>query len=716
MRRFGFIVALALLIASCASGGSDRRDGPGAATSGAGGSLIGTAGVGGGIDVGPNDGGNTPPLDGKINVDGGETVVVSGQPVNVQLRLKLNDGSEPRVVWSVDDTRIGSIGADGVFHANGYVGGIVIVTATTASGRATTRITVNVDIIDNIAGLPPAEQGALVMGGAADPAFRWLYPYDQTVFPRGLPAPVLQFGGTAANATYLKIIAPYFSYRQFAPGTTPTRISIREPVWKGLTLTMGAKDLANVEVTKRSGTQVAGPIKESWIVAQATLKGIIYYGTYKSPLAPSGAVMRLRPGQNAEVVQAGCTVCHTVSANGNVLAAGLNYSLADYSPTDSATYDLSAAGTVTARAQSVEGRLFAFSALTPDGTVALVNGVPPNRWPPYISRGIFAPQGFASRLVDTATGLDLAAPSLTQTVTYAQTPAFSPDAKHVAFVNGDRLERRVLSIMDYDGSTRPPAFSNPRDLVNQTAPAVAWPSFLPDGAAIVYHEGDSFDSYVFSNNNGPSLPQYAELRLIETADKTVKTLDALNGHLPGGALYLPYGATVEGRMNYEPSVVPVAVGGYYWVLFTSRRVYGNMIGPDGSVPRGIDPWGNESDPSPRKKIWIAAIDVDHATRTDPSHPALYVPGQEIESGNMRAFAALAPCKADGGECESGADCCGGFCRETSRTPDGVPILGCVPPPTNTCSQTDEKCQSAADCCDRANLCINSRCASPPPPR
>ncbi len=715
MRRFGFIVALALVIASCATGSNDRRGagGNGAESGGAGGILTGTGGT---IRVPPSDGGSTRPLDGHITVDGGGTVVVAGQPIDIQCGLKLSDGSEPRVVWSVDDTRIGSIGDDGVFHANGYVGGVVTVTATTASGQTSIQITVNVDITDVAAGLPAADQSALAMGGVGDTSFRWLYPYDLTVFPRGLPAPVLQFGGTAADTTYLKITAPYFSYRQFALGTVPLRVAIREPVWKGLTLTAGAKDRASVEVTKRSGTQISGPIKESWIMAQASLKGIIYYGTYKSPLAPNGAVMRLRPGQNAEVVQAGCTVCHTVSANGNVLAAGLNYSLPEFNPTDSATYDLSAAGTVTARAQSAEGRLFAFSALSPDGKVALVNGLPPNRWPPYISRGVFAPQGFASRLVDTATGLEIVAPSLTQTVTYAQTPVFSPDSKHVAFVNGDRLERRVLSLVDYDGSTMPPTFSSPRDLINQAAPAVAWPTFLPDGSGIIYHEGDSFDSYVFSNNNAPSLPQYAELRLVGTADKSVKALEALNGHLPGGATYLPYGATVEGRMNYEPSVLPVAVGGYYWVLFTSRRVYGNTIGPDGSVARGDDPWGNESDPSPRKKIWIAAIDVDHSARSDPSHPALYLPGQELPSGNMRAFAALAPCKAEGGDCESGADCCGGYCRETARTSEGVPILRCVPPPTNTCSHIDEKCQSAADCCDASNLCINSRCALPPPPR
>jgi hypothetical protein len=157
----------------------------------------------------------------------------------------------------------------------------------------------------------------------------------------------------------------------------------------------------------------------------------------------------------------------------------------------------------------------------------------------------------------------------------------------------------------------------------------------------------------------------------------------------------------------------VAVGGYYWVLLTSRRTFGNTIAPGGTLPRGDDPWGNESDPSPRKKIWIAAIDIDHASKDDPSHPAFYLPGQELEAGNMRAFAALAPCKPNGQSCESGADCCNGFCRETGRTPEGVPILQCVPPPPNTCSNTDELCATAADCCDPRSICVNNRCTARP---
>ena len=42
-----------------------------------------------------------------------------------------------------------------------------------------------------------AAQQQLETSGTADPAFKWLYPYDGTVFPRGLQSPSLQWGGSA---------------------------------------------------------------------------------------------------------------------------------------------------------------------------------------------------------------------------------------------------------------------------------------------------------------------------------------------------------------------------------------------------------------------------------------------------------------------------------------------------------------------------------------
>jgi hypothetical protein len=132
----------------------------------------------------------------------------------------------------------------------------------------------------------------------------------------------------------------------------------------------------------------------------------------------------------------------------------------------------------------------------------------------------------------------------------------------------------------------------------------------------------------------------------------------------------------------------VAAGGYFWVFFTSKRNYGNAFVAD---PPEVRAEG--------KKIWVAAIDINAPEGSDPSHPAFFLPGQELESGNIRAFAALEPCKANGSMCGSGVDCCCGFCT------DGQ--CACKV----TCAKLDEKCSTADDCCDKTLSCIGGFCGT-----
>jgi hypothetical protein len=700
-------------------------NGSGAASTGAsGGTTTVNVGVGGTDMI-------TPALNGTITSDAGSEITVSGMPVSVTFTVELDDGTPATdVLWTVDDTRVGSIGQDGVFHADGYVGGVVVITASVGGAEKDFELTVNVDITENPGAVAEADQAALIAGGAGDATFKALYPYDKTVFPRGLGAPVMQYAGTAATTSYTLITAPHFKYQQFAGATTPTRVTLPALVWRGLTLTLITNDPVSVSVSKSTGGAVTGPATTTWFIAPAQMKGIIYYSTYKSPLAmetnavEQGAVLRLKPGGTAEVVQGGCTACHTVSAQGNVLASGLKYLVQEgdpehLNPVDSSSFDLTPDGQMTTRMQTTNGRMFAFAGLSPDGSLAVTNGIPGDAnagygWPPYLPHGVRAPTGYPSMLVNTSTAADIpdGTSSLAAFVSYAQTPVFSPDGKHVAFINGDMLPARVLSVLDFDGVS---TFSNMQDALTTANKSIAWPTFLPDGQGLIFHEGDSFDTQKFVQDAmAQSGPQYGDLRLVNLADQSLSQLSALNGYNEDGTLYLPAGETEEGRMNYEPSVLPVAVGGYYWVLFTSRRTYGNTIAPGGTLDNVNDPWGTASDPSPRKKIWIAAIDVDYAGKVDASHPAFYLPGQELESGNMRAFAAMAPCKPDGETCESGADCCNGFCRETSRSETGEPIRQCILPPEDACSFLDELCETPMDCCDMTNLCINGRCSLQPP--
>jgi hypothetical protein len=166
-------------------------------------------------------------------------------------------------------------------------------------------------------------------------------------------------------------------------------------------------------------------------------------------------------------------------------------------------------------------------------------------------------------------------------------------------------------------------------------------------------------------------------------------------------------------LNYEPTVGPIAGGGYAWVVFTSRRMYGGVaqLDPWTSDPRQyawLDP-GQITD----KKLWVAAVDLNATPGTDPSHPAFYLPAQELRAGNSRGYWSLQACQGDGQSCVTGTQCCGGYCQAEGFDA-GLTCTSHVPP----CSSTYEKCTTTADCCGSSGAvsCVNGVCTLTQPPQ
>jgi len=286
-------------------------------------------------------------------------------------------------------------------------------------------------------------------------------------------------------------------------------------------------------------------------------------------------------------------------------------------------------------------------------------------------------------------------------VTHAAMPAFAPNGQLITFNDEDIGDRHTLVTMAFDKATN--TFSNLTQLANDPTNYLGWPSFLPDSSAVVC-EVNNHAGNLNGGDYGTWFNNRADLAIIDIATKQLTYLDLLNGKLNGN-IYLPFGAD-DAQRNYEANVMPLAIGGYYWVVFTSRRQYGNTINTPETGAYGEDG---------RKKLWIAAIDVNPVPGQDPSHPAVFLDGQEIAAGNMRGFWVLDPCKPDGETCESGDECCGGYCRQIIQ--DGNIVQVCVPPPEG-CANEFEVCVVAADCCDApaGAECINGHCAAPPPPR
>ncbi|HEX2675386.1 MAG TPA: hypothetical protein VHM19_02070 [Polyangiales bacterium] len=532
---------------------------------------------------------------------------------------------------------------------------------------------------------------------------RWLYPYDMTVFPRGLEAPLLQWdeAGTptaTAEAVYVHLKSSSFDYQGCLPPTKAGQLQIPQDMWdQAAVQSRGSSDPLSIDVT----TLVAGKASKlptrKLVFALATLKNAIYYNTYNSPLASAmglgfgGVVMRITPKQAQPDVflkasnPANCIGCHAVSADGSKLVAE-EHAQPGLAQASGGIYDLS--GGMVNPTRAVELLKAGFSGLSPDGSYYLTTARP-GAGPTTDGqvKGTFGPQ--PSKLVATATGADV--PTAIGAPADALMPMFSVDGKMIAFNQGGH----GLSIMQFDKAST--TFSALTSVYSDPMSFVAWPSFLPDvagsGRRVVFALSLT-DDYVTEDVTAiefRSRPHRSDLQWIDLDSRKAAALSRAGG-FEGGTNYMPYGDR-DAHRDFMPTVSPVAAGGYFWIFFTSRRQYGNEL------------VYNDSDAAPAaesKKIWVAAIDANAAPGTDPSHPAFFLPGQEHASGNVRAFAALSPCHEDGNTCESGIDCCSGHCLNG--------MCGLPPPEAPQCSELDDKCATTSDCCEGKGLsCIGGFC-------
>jgi hypothetical protein len=521
---------------------------------------------------------------------------------------------------------------------------------------------------ENPGGVSGPVQGQLKTGGSSDPLFGWLYPYDQTVFPRGLISPTLQADGeSGADAVWVHIQFPEMVYDGFFGASNPLRVQLPAATWKAITYAAQPLDTVSVSITKISGGNVSGPAKESWTIASGNIQGTIYYETYGSTILggpDSVGIMQIQPGATTPTpLKKGCgNVCHTASADGSTLVANVTLGFS------SASYDLKTSASTIFLAS---GEKFTYGGIYPDGSF-VISATCYRTW-----------IAGASLLYDTATGASISSPSWTSLgVKQAGTVAFAPDGKHVAFNKGGG----TISMADFAlaGYT----FSNLTDLVTgpptSTLGTLAWPAFTPDDKTIAYHAGSNTE---YETDEGAT----GDIYVVDVATHAQVRADALDGYTPSGGTYLPAKDT---ELSFAPTILPTAVGGYFWVVFTSHRSYGNLLP---SMDNGDE----------NGKLWVAALDINPAPGTDPTHPAFYLDGQESVADNLRGYWVLSPCQNNGTSCSAGDECCTGYCRPVGGTNQ------CVAPPTG-CSNEYEKCSSSSDCCDKTEECIGGFCSQPPP--
>ncbi len=596
--------------------------------------------------------------------------------------------------------------------------------------------------------------GAPTMTGSAE-GLKLAYPYDATVWPRGMLAPLLMWTWAPGDADAIQIElstdSGSFTWKgTFAkpailamPGTPSGGKFIRHPipqdVWKmatntaGGTTPSGSADKLTMKLTVAKDGVAYGPIKQTYVVAPARLTGTVYYNSYGTNLVanwsgnkdtagnPIGAaILGVRSGDlgphlvvgKDSANNDGCRVCHVVSSRGRWLIANSE----ENNNKKSYLYDLNAADPQAGATYMNNDGMFAWSAMVSDGTYALTNTIDPSSSNDAINQSTSSFWAYGA-----PAGSAIAAQTLTgiPSTTAAGYPSYSPDDKFVTYVDvtgrtGD-IKDSPLMMATYDATTR--AFGAPQLLYTPpSGERVGYPAFLPDNSGIIFeHEVRKGSDTVLVTRNGAR----SELWWLKPgATPTPVKLATANG-ISAAASYLPAGPNQHGTGNsggevgfddttldYEPTVLPIVSGGYAWVVFTSRRLYGNQL--------VTEPWASNPQSynlkniaeGPTKKLWVVAVDLNAPAGSDPSHPAFYLPAQEICAGNSRGFWVLDPCKADGISCESGDQCCGGFCQPNPANPASLICTN-----TSACAGLQEKCITAADCCDPSNACTNGFCAA-----
>lgn len=579
------------------------------------------------------------------------------------------DGKKGEVpgTWTATNFPVGTVASNGVYTANGQLGGVVKVTAAFKGKKADADLTVKLHILENPQNLPPATIAALKAATNKDAAIQWAYPYDGTVFPRGLAGPKLMWnGGAAGDAYYVHVESATFDLESFATVAPPARFDFVPATWTKLVdSTSGA---ATLNVARFSGGAATLAVTHKWTIAPASMRGTIYYWANNV-----GRVMRIKPGASApDDFSAGtlgalpastCTMtCHTVSADGSTLVSG--------GDTLGGSYDLlqnkpifDTGGTP----GSAQKRIWSNPALSPNGKWLVQNS----------TLSVPGPPGGMDGLWNTADGTKVASSGLEGA--HLGMPSFSPDGSKIAYVIPNGPGAGALAARPFDMTTV--KAGAPTTLVLQeNGKPISWPSVTPDGKWIVYHRGP-----IDTRNGNADL--FLASGVTPNQEVRLAALDGDGYPFAAGARDLSW--------NYEPTFAPVPSGGYFWVVFTSRRTYGNLLTGAATAV---------------KQLWVAAIDLNPAPGVDPSHPPFLLPGQDTTSQNMRGFWALDPCKGDGQGCASGTECCGGFCDGSG--PSGAKVCKSAA----ACAQDGDKCKQTSDCCNAASgtQCINGVCAEPGP--
>jgi hypothetical protein len=280
--------------------------------------------------------------------------------------------------WSVDKAGFAAI-TGGVMTLVSAVAGPIGVSAYSAGFQASAQVNVTTNVVDASQVTAPVAQ--LFGTAATQPdALAFLYPYANTVFPRAVAAPIVQWsnGGVKADAVKVTIAypatgTPTFSVSSLLAESSPPQAALNQDAWGYLDQTAAGQD-ALVSIQRVVGGVLRQPVSEVIHFGTQPLRGNIFYTEYDvnawTATIKSAKPYGTTPSQIA-LPNSGCNPCHSVAANGSTLVTS------NWGNTNTSVAKVNADGTLTGIANmwnatgGQDSRGFAYSAISPDGAYAL---------------------------------------------------------------------------------------------------------------------------------------------------------------------------------------------------------------------------------------------------------------------------------------------------------------------------------------------------------